>query len=127
MRVFGLAAAVAIAMGGSVQADDLSALRQGLDKAALANMTLTYVCREAFGGLTRYQAARATAVDAFVLAGMKTNEATLAVDHMDQRLKADPRVKSSQVSKQICVEKATNAESDVEAWEAKLRAAKAGQ
>jgi hypothetical protein len=76
---------------------------QPVFESLFSHMAITYICRDALGGLSHYQAARTIAIGT-ISPLLGEGEAILRVDEMDQRFRTDPRAANPDVSQQACIE-----------------------
>lgn len=83
----------------SAKDDDYKAVFEAL----FSHMALTYMCRDALGGSSHYQAARSIAIStASQMLGRA--EAIRGVDEMDKKLKNDPRAARPDMPEKFCIE-----------------------
>lgn len=90
-----------------------------LAAALFSNMAVNYLCRDALGGMARYQAARTIAVDT-LSQHIDRNKAVQMVAKMDERFRNDPRAKNPNADPNKCLEASNEALFRVEKAKAAL-------
>lgn len=92
-------------------------------QSSFKRMALAYMCRDAIG-ISHYQAARIAAEGILQTVGSSADEATLAVDELDKKFKADPRAKNPAADAGKCLEQMNEASHDLDVLLAKFRTQK---
>lgn len=110
-----IAAVMVFAASASASEDRTAQIASAL----FENMTITFLCKTAVGE-AHYLAARTTAKDELSqLVG--SEQATIYVDDMDRKLKADPRSKSIRTEPRKCYQMMSEAKRKIEIEQAKRR------
>lgn len=94
---------ILLLLTGSARAEPSQADFKRLADALFSQMALTYICRDALGGMAHYQASRTVATET-VAHYIGRNEAVKIVGKMDAKFRNDPRNQHPNVDLQSCQE-----------------------
>jgi hypothetical protein len=103
-------------------ADDPVASAAGaLAKAVFANMAASYMCRDALGGTSWFDAAVTTAEGSLEMIGYSADDAVLTVDGMATKFKNDPRAAQPDIDPAACLDAVNARMQDVKVATARYR------
>lgn len=91
-----------------------------LSEALFTHMAVTYMCRDALGGLAHYQAARQMAIGE-LSRFVPHNQAVLFVDKQDKDYKANPVATLKNANENRCMEKVNEGLYEIEVLKAKTQ------
>jgi len=99
-----LAAALLAGLGAAPCAAGAEDIANELFDASFAHMASTYMCREALGGLSYFQAAIAIAEGNLQATGMSPDDAVLMVNELKVRFEEDPRARKPDLDTASCLD-----------------------
>lgn len=117
---FGILVAAAVSNATVGQSNDFPT---ALVSASFKRMALAFACKDAIG-LSHYQDARIAAEGIIQVIGASADEATLAVDRMEKKLKADPLANRPDADAGKCLEQMNDASYELSVLLAEYRTQK---
>lgn len=93
-----------------------------MGQMAVQHMSLTYLCRDAIGGLAQYQFARRMAVERAVEAGVKRDDALLMFDDIDAKIRKESGEQIADSG--FCIDEINEITHKLEVLSARLRKAR---